>query len=221
MDQGNRQVSMRSGLRLAIELGIEVSIDSPRISGRFRSELVGMLPGRYLILSEPGKPVSGPYHAEYREGDSVVVRYLFRGSIFGFRTFVLGSVIHPDRLLFLGYPTQVEEHNIRAAKRLECLIPSLIAFPDGTESKATMVDVSRVGCHIRVLGPEVAGKKPERGDAVRIRCRVPGVEEDQIISGEIKRLIDEGDRLGIGVGFHQPEEQVYLRIYDFLSPALE
>lgn len=220
MDQGNRKVAIGSGLRLAIDLGIEVSIDSPRVSGRFRSELVGMLPGRYLILSEPVKPVGSPFHAEYRDGDSVIVRYLFRGSIFGFRTFVLGLVTHPDRLLFVGYPTQVEEHNIRAAERLECLIPALITFADGTQSKATMADVSRVGCHIRVLGPEVAGKKPERGDAVQIRCRVPGVADDQIISGEIKRLIDEGDRLGIGIAFHQPEEHLYLRVYDFLSPTL-
>ena len=221
MEQGNRGVSIRSGLRLAIELGIEVSIDSPRVSGRFRSELVGMLPGRYLILSEPVKPVVGPYRAEYRDGDSVVVRYLFRGSVFGFRSFVLSALTHPDRLLFVGYPTQVEEHNIRAEQRLECLIPVLIAFPDGTQVKATMADVSSVGCQVRVLGPEVAGKQPERGDAVKIRCRLPGVEEDQIILGEIKRLIDDGDRLGIGVAFHQPEEQVYLRIYDFLFPALE
>lgn len=88
MDQGNRKVAIGSGLRLAIDLGIEVSIDSPRVSGRFRSELVGMLPGRYLILSEPVKPVGSPFHAEYRDGDSVIVRYLFRGSIFGFRTFL-------------------------------------------------------------------------------------------------------------------------------------
>lgn len=149
----------------------------------------------------------------------MVVRYLFRGSIFAFRSYVMAVLTLPDPLLFLGYPSRVEEHNIRSAPRLELLMPTLVEWASEDTSIATLVDVSRTGCQVLLATSQLGNENPRQGESVRVHCRAPGMDADTIVSGSIQRLTQDSERVALGIVFEQPEEKLYHRILDHLAPA--
>lgn len=214
-----QNVRQRAPLRLAIELGTEVSLDAARIIGRLRSRIVGMAPGRYLILTAPPAQPPGPLHKQFREGDSVIVRYLYNGSVFGFRSFVSTVATSPERLVFIAHPTHVEEYNIRSAPRLDCFVPCLIDCAQGASYEGTISDMSKTGCQVLIRSENFGESKASHGDEITLKFRLPGRESDLSVLGEVRRIDQDGERLRIGIAFDEPAEEAYEQVYEYLSPA--
>jgi len=78
-------------------------------------------------------------------GDPLLVRYLHDGVIFGFRTFVSGTVVEPLPLVFLNWPERVEAHSVRQSRRLDTFIPCHLKL-QGTGHDASIIDISAGGC---------------------------------------------------------------------------
>jgi len=103
--------------RLKIELGFQLSIQVEETKERLTSYLVGILTNTYLIIKTPSIIGIGDL---LLKDSSIVVRYLYLGEVFGFRSTVLGSTTLPFKVIFLSYPKIIEKikrnKKVRACK---------------------------------------------------------------------------------------------------------
>lgn len=205
--------------RLAIELGTELTMEAPRVAGRMKSRLIGLLPNEYLLVKPPPTESLGPLHSVYQEGDTLVLRYLFNGTVFGFRSLVMGAVTHPVKLLVLSHPSQVMEHDIRASRRLDCFIPSRVRIGDGEEVDGTIVDFSETGCQVVLLLDRLGEQAVQTGLGITARFRLPEEPADVALTGQIHRQGSDDQRLWLGVAFDERAEGPYRRLRNYLGPA--
>ena len=130
------------GLRITADVGDELLIQIEGTKIRFKSNLVGVERDAYLIVKTPNMPGIGN---KITAGDTVIVRYLSEGSVFGFESVIEGSIVRPARLIFIKYPKFVECKSIRRFKRISCNIPATGDI-NGAEFKGMIVDISKGGC---------------------------------------------------------------------------
>ncbi|WP_421621475.1 PilZ domain-containing protein [Alkalilimnicola ehrlichii] len=200
------------GARLAIELNNTLHLSTPSGSMRMKARLVGMISQRCLIIQAPAAERSGQFRKLFPFGDTLLVRYLHDGVVFGFRALVSGVVLEPEPLVFLGWPKSVQEHSIRDSQRLETFMPCLLSL-EGREYESTIVDISQSGCQCVLLRREgVDAPDPEQSPAVSIRVATPGHEATQRIEGVVKRCHADQVRMELGVAFNEPQEALYRQL---------
>ena len=105
---------------LHIEMGCPLFMQFPDNPDRVKSHFVGMSAGAYLIVSDPG---TGDAAAAAAGASQVVIRYIYRGEVLGFKSSIIAQIEKPFRLLFLSYPTAVERLNLRNETRVGCNLP--------------------------------------------------------------------------------------------------
>lgn len=112
--------------------------------------MIGFKPGGYLVLEKPpgADAVEGPL--ALKDGDSLVIRFLKDGSIFGFRTPVLSTLSFPYKLLFVAYPVDVVKHSLRSSPRLQTHLPCYGVVGGRMFSRAFIRDFSATGCQLRI-----------------------------------------------------------------------
>ena len=118
-----RESGGKAERRMRIEMGTKVALELAGLEGRVGSVLVGMSPDAYLILYAPLT-----HEARKRAGRKNVVtaRYVFQGTVFGFKSHILDHISYPASLLFLGYPSRVEVLELRREPRASCLFPGTL-----------------------------------------------------------------------------------------------
>ena len=91
----------KNAAKLTVGLGSELTIQVEGIEERFKAVLVGMAPSEYLIVRMllPSK-----LRGQIDKGTFLVVRYIYMGNVYGFRSELLGSTMIPFKLTFLSYP---------------------------------------------------------------------------------------------------------------------
>lgn len=199
-----------AGTRLAIALGAPLQVDAPRVNGRFRAELAGMLPDVCLILTHP--PVL------YSTGDSITVRYLHQGTVYGFRTDVRTVVTHPVKLLIVGYPRDVQEQNLRQSPRLECTLPCRIAGAAGEAQTGLLRDISRDGCQVLLTRDETMSFEVDQGASVTLSFWIPPHERLVEVTGDVRRFACDGRNIQLGIAFEVPAEEAYETVRALLDP---
>lgn len=182
--------------RVDIELGNRVSIQFEDRPLRLKGILVGMEARAYLILR-----VSGLEHIHklFTSGRKIIARYMQSGQVFGFRSSVFGYVLHPLQLVFISYPSVVENVNLREAKRLECEIRVDVKIQDKIYSGTTK-DISRGGCKIDLKLPEETGHTLA-GEQVTVRMELLSAEGAKLFKGEIRNTQKAEDRAFVGIQF--------------------
>jgi c-di-GMP-binding flagellar brake protein YcgR len=98
--------------------------------------------GVYLICSAPSIP--GLY-AKLRDHNQVIVRYVHKGAVYGFRCTLLGLMNEPFRLIFLSYPDNIEVIKLRKNDRIPCMMPASVKL-NGVTFKGLVRDLSMEGC---------------------------------------------------------------------------
>lgn len=204
------------GTRLAIELGNTVQITGPTSGIRIKASLAGMVKGRCLILQIAGVESSGDLRRLFSYGDALLVRYLHEGVIFGFRTFVSGTVVEPLPLVFLNWPERIEAHSVRQSRRLDTFIPCSLNL-QGERHEASIVDISAGGCQVVVLrSTGIAVPDPEQAPPVQLHIPSASEAEPRQMEGTVRRCHADPARLELGIQFQ--EEQVAL--YEQLTALL-
>ena len=94
------------GNRLCLEIGAAMKIEISGVNGFLKGEFIGMSAGKYLIIETPN--ISN-IRSKIYEGNQAIVRYLSRGTVYGFQSTIKGTYYRDVfRLLFLSYPMVVE-----------------------------------------------------------------------------------------------------------------
>src|SRR5690554_1652028 len=130
--------------------GQRVSIETRVHGDKLWTQMIGFKPGAYVVLEKPPGTDAVDGSRVLKDGDSLVIRFLKDGTIYGLRTPVLATVTVPYRLLFVGYPVDVVERSLRSSPRLECYLPCEGQVGDRTFSRAFIRDFSATGCQLRI-----------------------------------------------------------------------
>lgn len=104
----------------------------------------GAVPEKCLIIQTPN--VYNP-RTDYAEGDSVTVRYVDDGIVYGFRSEIISHVSNPVRLLFIELPKDVEALELRTTKRVDTVIKTVLTKGE-FRLAGVILNLSGGGCKI-------------------------------------------------------------------------
>ncbi len=206
-------------LELPVNIGTELLVEFQDFTLRTKSELIGMKHGQYLIIGMQ-HDMSGIKPDTLKE-TGIIIRYLYRGSVYGFKTSVLNLLHSPDRLVFLSYPKKIEEFRVRSTPRYECILPAVTVAAD-IEGETVVIDISADGCRCIV-------KSASLGDAEKfyqsmdinheatMRVQFPGAPESYELTGAIRNISKDTDRVAFGLLFGPLKTDTKKKLDEFIS----
>lgn len=205
-------------VELPIKMGTELLVEFQDFTLRTKSELVGMKQGQYLIIGMLHDMVG--IRPDELKQSPLIIRYLYRGSIYGFKTRALNLLSSPDRLIFLSYPEKIEECRVRSNARFECILPAVTSL-DGCEADTVIVDISIDGCRCVIQSAGIKDvdafhKSLDMNRVAVIRVQFPGESESYELSGAIKNISKDADRLAFGVQFGPIKKETKGRLENFI-----
>jgi len=200
-----------------IELGTPLQIQLENMPDRFKSVLVGIDPGQYMIIRQPLVKNAQTFFAP---GKTVIVRFLHRGSVYGFQTEIISEVKVPAALLFIQYPVKIEDHNLRNHKRIDCYLPSHLRVGK-MALNSLIIDLSKGGCQVAIEISEMEGiSNPMDVDQqVNLSFCLPGLAGEINLEGVVKKILNDKNQVRIGMKFNEIDAKYKAKLYDFLAPA--
>ncbi len=204
-----------------MKIGATLKLQIYGTDARLTSELIGVEEDKYLIIKMPPIPSVGTVSSLsglFCKGNTVVVRYMHNGTLFGFKSRVYHVIIDPVKLIFLEYPTKIEDHNLRSHRRVDCYLPASVGVA-GNTIEGAITDISREGCHFTVEKSKVKRLILQIDKGIDISFQLPGVGEKLTIAAKQKIIKKDKNSINIGVEFINMDDRTEERLYDFLSTA--
>ncbi|HBG47826.1 MAG TPA: hypothetical protein DDW94_12685 [Deltaproteobacteria bacterium] len=208
--------SVQQKLQLPITQGTEIVVEIEDYSIRARCDFIGMRQGQYIMLS---------FHDTVLRTDqlrdlNVVVRYLYKGTVFGFKSRVMGLLASPERLLVIAYPYALEEFKVRHCQRYECILPATASL-EGCEAEAILIDISSEGCRCSIKTTGCANRDAiynaiELGREASIKVELPGASDKLVLSGAMKNIVKDEGRIVLGVAFASLSEESRKRLESYI-----
>ncbi len=202
-----------------MEIGTTLKIQIEGTKTRMTSELVGIETGEYLLIKMPSTQLMGNLSTLLYKGNSIVIRYLHKGTIFGFKSHISHYITTPAKLIFIEYPKRIESHDLRGHKRLDCYLPANVKIMGNTIA-GTITDISKEGCHLIIEQVQVENSLIlQVGNEIGISFQLPGVAKKLAVTGKQKNVKKDRDSISIGIEFNSMDIEMQERLYDFLATA--
>ena len=183
------------------------------MKGQMRSAysvLLGFRSGRFLLVELPS--VEGRALV-ITQSSPVRVRYLLDGRLLGFSCESLKVQFTPEKLIFLNYPSRVDQLALRKHERVRVSLPTLVRIGDDpTQFSAETRDLSVSGCGLSV---ESGAPPVKKGMRLTIYFKPPG--ETSLFKARawtrvVKKQKDGGLWLGSEFDFRPGEEETKLMV---------
>lgn len=214
------------GVRLSegvsIALGTMIQLDAGDGWPRLKTTLVGIDPPEYLMVKTDGWSPSRRFGDAVQVGSSLVARYLFGGRVFGFRCASLGVCATPRSVLFLSYPKDIQETNLRENEHVDCLLPTKVTL-ENTSREALILDINLKGCLCVIRGirdDAVRTHFSRLNTNVKLAMQFPGVDGAVLTTGTIRNVSAAQAELRLGIVFDTTETEAADRVRDFLRSIL-
>jgi len=178
--------------RVALAVGVTLNIqDIPNGEYRFEVAVRGWWESFFLLATMPrGQKES----MKMQVGTPWVVRYVFGGKAFGFKTEVLRTQFEPVPLVFLSFPASIEVQSIRRHERVKTLLLARMKSSQG-ETDCTIDDISPGGCRVR------CSQQLNPNDRISLSFTLPNDAKITDIEAEVRNVIKSGDLFAGGVMF--------------------
>lgn len=197
---------------LLIVPGNELSVELAET--KFRTILVGMETDKYLIIRTPMNPDLGNLFAK---GDSLIIRYIYLGNVYGFRSTILDVFLKPFPILFLVYPKTIENLNLRKGARIHCSIPGS-AYLHDEKLDGVIMDISTGGVRFVVkLDGEQNGNSIEVGEQLLLEFPLYGLDGVRKCQGTVRSLSKDGKKLDLGLQFQDLDPAVAEKIEAYVE----
>ncbi|MFH2058311.1 MAG: DUF4388 domain-containing protein [Pseudomonadota bacterium] len=183
-----------------LEIGIKLLIDLDNMAVSFRSTLVGIEHGKYLLLKAP-EQVDSIDHDRFKVED-LIIKSLYKGTIYAFRSKLLSIISQPSKLMFIEYPRKIEHHELRSHKRFKCSIVTQVEVNE-KERGGVIENISQGGCLciIEMFSTDKDLPCELLNNPIPFRCRFPGSKEEISFKGEIKNTKKKSDEIVAGIEF--------------------
>jgi hypothetical protein len=220
-DSGMRETpreKKRSGPedRLQIEPGVLLQVEASRKSEK--SRLVGFDHGRFIVITTP--PLADIWTELYQE-NSIIIRYLYKGKVYGFRSTLLGFTEKPFPVSFLTYPRNIECYNLRKQERVECFIDGR-ADIQGVAYEGMIWDISAGGCCFTFNVPE-ADVLPDVSVGDMIQLMMPILEQgsNKPVQAEIMSLRKKGRKVRVGTKFIDIDDACLQAVQTYINGVIQ
>jgi len=187
-----------------LEIGINLLIDFDDSAVSFRSTLIGIEPGKYLLLKAPGP--FGRIDPDLFKVDDLIIKSLYKGTIYAFRSRLMSTISEPSKLMFIEYPRKIEHHELRSHKRFKCSIVTQTEV-NKKERGGVIENISIGGC-LCIIETFAADKNLSYdllNDVIPFRCHFPGSKGEVSFRGEIKNTKKESNEILVGIQFIYPD----------------
>lgn len=204
---------------IPITVGTELLLELLDLKLKMRGELVGGEHRRYLIVKLPDEDLG--FGIESLKGSKMIIRYLFKGSIYGFKSEVMTTLASPSKLAFVSYPEKVEELKVRNTPRYECILPGSTEL--GNEAiEIVVIDISLKGCRAIINTGELRDRDKalgalDIGKELAVSVQLPGAEEKLRFQGEVKNLSRDSERAVVGLLFKESDGKAEGKLSTFLN----
>ncbi len=138
----NNKVVKIPGVQLEMPLGKEVVVRIPNVDQTYKGKIVGYDPYDYIIAH---LRLSSKVRQELTFSGQLIVKYVHKGAIYGFKAAVMNAISSPTSLVFFDYPSVIEKITLRRTSRSNCNIDGLLQTLDN-EYDCMIVNVSETGC---------------------------------------------------------------------------
>ena len=132
------------GVQLDISLGKEVVIRVPDVEHAYRGKIVGFDPYDFIIANVR---LPSAVRGQLTFGGQLVLKYVHKGTIYGFRAAVHNAISSPAQLVFFDYPDVIEKIDLRRDPRHKCNIDGALHTTKG-DCECMIVNVSETGCKV-------------------------------------------------------------------------
>lgn len=141
---GGSKVTIIPGVQLDIALGKAVVIRIPDVEQSYRGKIVGYDPYDYIIASVR---LPSSVRKVLTFGGQLILKYIHKGTVYGFRAGVHNIITSPTPIIFFDYPDIIEKIDLRRAARHGCNIEGRLHTLEG-DYDCMVVNVSETGCKI-------------------------------------------------------------------------
>lgn len=196
---------------------VDLEILTPTDSKRVKTEFVGLLENKFIILNYPNSrrlPASSDY---LRDGVMVVVRALIEGSggqVIAFRQQIMSVASHPAKLIFINYPKQVQLFALRSQTRIPTLLPAKLKLSDDRILEGLIKDISLTGVMFDIRGDQ------QDENIKDMQCTVILNSSDKSFEGEICSAKEHvaGVHCGIKLLASEDEMKTFMKEH-FIDPS--
>ena len=183
--------------KLTIALGSDLNMQIEGMEEKFKSILIGIEAPTYLLVR---MQIPSKFRSQIDRGTNFIVRYLYLGDVYGFRTKSLGSVSKPYKITFLSYPEKVESLNIRKAQRVSCLIPATLEIKK-SQLRGVVLEISKSGCRFKINTDIDLINEVKIDASLRISFPLLGIEGIHTFKGIIKSITSDSEGISFGIKF--------------------
>jgi|GEM_PF-1232478 hypothetical protein len=172
---------------------------------KYATHLLGWRAGRFLLVDLPhvdGRPVQLP------EGAAAILRYVVDGEAYGLRTRVQRVQFRPAPLVFLEFPTEIENVPLRAEPRVPVRVPAVVSWlparhPPSGLAFGYLRDLTPDGGLLEMPLPEAADPV---GRSLHLTFTLGTDQEVRVGAVVQNRASDEGThRMGVAFRWTDPD----------------
>jgi c-di-GMP-binding flagellar brake protein YcgR len=160
---------------------------------------VGVVKDTSIIIENPLPEIN--LQAQIH-GKRVLIKYIYKGRMWMFKSQLISIAEDPAPLIFLEYPEVIHYHELRKAKRSSIFIPSTFHLEGEKELYGVLIDMSLTGslCQIKHSNEQDVPSM-DIDSTVILRCLLPGIPEEQQLYGKVKNMNIEHGETRIGIEF--------------------
>lgn len=205
-----------------LSLGEALIVEISKLEIRLKSVLVGFEVGSFLLIKLSPNDLMGMFRSETVVRNPVTVKFQMKDTVYSFNTEILNIVSNPSKLMFLAFPNKIEELKIRPELRRQCALPAMIMLNNDIIDMQ-IVDMSAKGCQCSVStsgrNGEALRKLMHVNAAIEILVNFPETSERLKLSGRVRNIGNDGDKLHIGVMFEGLSPETSAKVEDFLTKS--
>jgi len=218
LEEVREEILRGRALDIAVGTPLQIQIGEAKDGSRLICSLVGFEPEGYLLLRIPAIP---GILDELIEGAQVVVRYIYAGAVYGFKSSILNRITRPALILFISYPRSIEVMNLRRTTRLHCLLPAS-AKVYKQELEGVILDISAEGCRLYLESfgsQELPAFRIEQ--AIIVSLELAGIAGQQIANGKVQNFRQDSRLAEIGIKFDESNTVLLKNIRAYINSLLK
>ncbi len=188
---------------------------------RLSCELIGVDDGKYLIVKMPSLHIMESVSNLLVNENEITVKYMHKGTMFGFQSPIIDLIHKPFKLVFIKYPGKIDSYDVRGNKRVECFLPANVKIAEHL-LEGSITDISRAGCLFAIETSEHEGliNLLELNNEICIGFHLPGIEEELSVDAKQRSIKRDTDGTSIGIEFTKMDSSVQTKLFSFLSIAV-
>ncbi len=191
---------------LTIDLNTELHIEIIGVIEKFKSTLIGIKVDKFIIVDLPSIfDTNSKKIIEKNLSANVIVRYVYKGTAYGFKSNLMSLFLEPTPMLFLRYPINVEKHNLRRQRRMACRLPGKIKL-DSDIFVGIVLDISTIGAQIEIVpnkyNPDKLINSLKKNNTFAFLVQLPREFKDPVLRVDQKNIRSYDEKLYLGLEFH-------------------